>query len=129
MTMLRAVGVSVALLVFVLWTGTARAEKSGKELFLEKKCNNCHSIDSEKIAKKEEPAEEEEGEEAGGEEEDKTPDLSGVGKKHDADWLTKWLKKEVKNDDGKKHKKKFKGSDEELKAIVDYLASLKTGGK
>jgi len=126
MTMLRALGVSVALLVLVLWTGTARAEKSGKELFLEKKCNKCHSIDSEKIAKKEEPAEE--GEEAGGEEE-KPPDLSGIGKKQNADWLTKWMKKEVKNDDGKKHKGKFKGTDDELKAIVDYLAGLKTGGK
>jgi len=130
MTTLRGLAVSLALLVFVLWTGTARAEKSGKDLFVEKKCNKCHSIDAEKIAKKEEPGEaEEEGEEAGGKEEKKPPDLSGVGKKHDADWITGWLQKKIKTDKGKKHKGKFKGTDEELKTLVTWLSGLKTGGK
>jgi hypothetical protein len=54
----------------------------------------------------------------------KYPDLSGVGLTHDAAWLTKYLQKtEAKN--GKKHMKKFRGTDEDLGVLTAWLASLK----
>lgn len=96
---------------------------SGKEIFLEKKCNDCHLVKAEgiekKISKKTGKAK-------------KGPDLSNVGSENDADFFTKWLKKEVKIeshfDKAKKvgHKKKFKGTDEELKTLTDWLAARKT---
>jgi hypothetical protein len=123
MSRLRDVAVIAALLFLVGWVGAAEA-KSGKDIFLEQKCNKCHSIDSEKIAKKEEKGGEEEDEEEEGTE---PPDLSAAGKEHDAAWIAKWLQKQVKTDKGKKHRAKWKGSDDELKALTEYLAGLKKG--
>lgn len=81
----------------------------GKKVFSDSKCAQCHSVDSEKI-----PADEKDG----------AVDLSGIGAKHDAAWLRGYLlKKEAKN--GKKHKKKFNGSDADLDTLVKWLASLK----
>ena len=124
MRWLRDVAVMAALVFLFGLAGMARAEKSGKDVFLEQKCTKCHSIDSEKIAKKEEKGEDEEAEE---EEGTKPPDLSGAGKSHDAAWITKWLQKQVATDKGKKHKPKFKGTEAELKTVADYLAGLKKG--
>ena len=87
----------------------------GKSLFLESKCQNCHSIKSQSIAKAGEPKP---GEKA-------PPDLSNVGTKHNADWISKWLMKEEEMN-GKKHLKKFKGSDADLKTLATWLASLKS---
>lgn len=87
------------------------AHADGKEKFLEYKCNKCHSVDSHKIEQTKEKQ--------------KGGDLSEVGKTRDADWMMKYIKKEVTNDEDKKHKGKFKGTDEELKAIVDWCATLK----
>ena len=87
------------------------AHADGKALFLEAKCNKCHSVDSQGI-------EQTKKKQKGG-------DLSKVGNERDADWMTKFIKKEIKNEDDKKHKGKFKGSDEDLKAIVDGCATLK----
>lgn len=88
----------------------------GKAIFSEKKCTTCHSIKAvgvEKTKKK------------------KGPDLSGVGKELNAEQIAKFVKKEsekksVYGDKQVKHKKKFKGSDEELKAVAAFLASQKS---
>jgi mono/diheme cytochrome c family protein len=108
----------------------ARAE-DGKQVFLEHECNECHGVEVLGIAKlPPEEGAEEEGEEDPGlgedEEEKEPPDLSGVAKRHPGDWFPKFLKKKVANEDGKKHRKRFKGSDAELEALVAFLASLET---
>jgi mono/diheme cytochrome c family protein len=89
------------------------ANTDGKSIFVDNKCSNCHSITGQGIQRSGKP----EGDE-------KPSDLSTVGKKHDAQWITKWLLKE-ETLDGKKHMKKFKGSDADLKTLADWLGGLK----
>jgi mono/diheme cytochrome c family protein len=86
----------------------------GKEVFVAQKCSLCHSIDSQAIERKSKS------------EKTKGPDLSEIGKDHDAAWITKWLKKEVADENGKKHEKDFKGTPEEMQKVAEFLASLKS---
>ncbi len=88
---------------------------SGKSIFLDNKCNKCHSIESQGIKRTSEPPE-------GAKY--PPPDLSGVGLKHTADWMAQWVTKQVEMHD-KKHMYKFKGSDDELKTLTTWLATLK----
>lgn len=110
--------------------GLAQAHAdSGPELFHKLGCDKCHSVKAQNIEKRaEEP--EPSGLDAlvgGGEEEEvEPPDLSGIGTEHDQEWFKKWLRKQVRNEDDRKHKEKFKGSDEELDAITHFVAGLKT---
>ena len=99
-----------AILVLALVFAVSNAAIDAKQLFLDKKCNSCHSIDALKIAKTNANS--------------KAADLSTVGKVRTAEFLTKYLKKEA-DIDGKKHGVAFKGTDEEFKAMVDWLAGLK----
>ena len=86
---------------------------SGKAIFNQYKCAKCHTIKSEGIKQDGAPVE------------GKEPhDLSGVGLKHDAQWLQKWLLKEEVIA-GKKHIKKFSGSEDELKTLTGWLVTLK----
>ncbi len=93
----------------------AKEEKKvdGKTIFMNKKCTSCHSIEAVGIIKKSSSASPK-----------GPPDLSTVGTEHDAAWITKWLHKE-ETLHGKKHLLKFSGSDEELKILTEWLASLK----
>ena len=85
-------------------------EPAGKTIFLENKCNTCHSIDSFGITKKLASS--------------KAPDLSNVGSEKKADWIIKWLKKEETLND-KKHLATFKGTEEDMKTVAAWLESLK----
>jgi hypothetical protein len=129
--MTKLAALLLAALGLILFAGTrdARAE-DGKQVFLRHECNECHAVEVLGIAKlpPDEDADEAEEEEGLGEdeEEEEPPDLSGVGKEHPRDWFGKWLQKKVANDEGKKHRKRFKGSDADLEAIVGFLASLQT---
>jgi mono/diheme cytochrome c family protein len=90
----------------------------GKTIFLDQKCQTCHSISSQGIKRLTEPK-------AGA----VVPaDLSGEGLKHNADWISKWLMKEEELD-GQKHLKKFKGSDDDLKTLSTWIGGLKTKSK
>jgi hypothetical protein len=127
--MLLCVGVVLILLGL---SSDARSE-DGKQIFLKSECNECHTVEVLKIAKLEpkkgaakDEAEDDDLAEGKGAEKKDPPDLSGVGKQHDPEWFSKWLTKKVKNDDGKRHRKKFKGTDVELASIVDFLSGLKT---
>ena len=81
----------------------------GQQIFSDSKCTKCHSIKSlEMVSTKDDPV-----------------DLSNVGATQDAEFLKKYLVKEETMND-KKHKTKFKGSDEELDALVNWLLTLKT---
>ncbi len=91
----------------------AEAAPSGLELFTASKCSLCHSIASQKV------------EATVKSETMRGPDLSDVGNRHDAPWMTRWLHHEEELH-GKKHKGQFKGSDEQLQQLVAWLASLKT---
>jgi cytochrome c2 len=81
----------------------------GKKIFIDNKCNMCHTVKSQDIMSKKSDA----------------VDLSNVGTDKTVDFLNKYLKKEAKLND-KDHKSSFKGTDEELKVLVDWLLTLKT---
>ena len=111
--------------------GIAAAEggaPAGQKLFLNNHCTSCHSIKAIKIEKKVDPAEEAAAKEAASKEpgtKKEPPDLSGVGLKHKSDWIQGWLlKKELI--DWKPHKKKFRGTPDELKTLATWLETLKT---
>lgn len=87
---------------------------AGQKLFVDNKCNTCHSVTSAQIEKKMAAA--------------KGTDLSNAGATHDAAWFTKWLNKEV-DLEGKKHPASVKLPDADLKTLVDWLATLKTKTK
>ncbi len=89
------------------------AEDPGKVELLEQKCESCHSVASHGISR------------TGKIEKLFGPDLAGVGDRHETSWMVAYIKREQVGENGKKHTKPFKGSDEELQAIVDWLGSLK----
>lgn len=93
----------------------SHAAGDGKTLFVENKCNSCHTISAQGVRK------------AKGDEEEngkKPPDLSHVGKEQNARWIKGYLMK-TETLNGKKHKKAWKGSDADLTTLADWLASLK----
>lgn len=117
-----------ALLALQAGTASAAEEKAspGKALFVSSKCAACHTIATEGVEKSK-AADAEAAAEAKPEEgasKKGPPDLSGVGLRHDAAWLGKYLLK-LEAKDGKKHLKKFRGTDEELGVLTAWLAGLK----
>ena len=109
--------IPLLLAAFVLTSAgnlSGSAAGTGKALFESQKCMKCHTIESQGITREGTPP-------AGAK---LPPDLSGVGLKHTQDWMGKWLMKEEEMN-GKKHMKKFSGSDDELKTLTGWLASLK----
>jgi mono/diheme cytochrome c family protein len=126
-TKLTVLGAAIAcvLVIGVAFSQEAAkpAAKDGKALFLENKCNNCHSIDAQKVAKK---ASAEEGEAS--ESSKKAPDLSSVGLDLKADFMDKFLNKtaDIK---GEKHPKKWKGTPEDLSTITKWLETQKAPKK
>jgi len=81
------------------------------------KCNTCHSIETQQIAKtmKTVPS---------SMAKNPPPDLSNIGADKTAEWITKFLKKE-ETLNKQKHPKTWAGKDDELKTLVDWLATLK----
>jgi len=125
----------IAVFAFVitgfLFTGKVWAD--GKQLFLDNKCNKCHEgAGITKLPK--EAGDEAEAEDA--EEEGKKVDPTKIDeikaellKDHGTPEAAKafvpaYLAKEQANKDGRKHKKKFKGTKEEATTIADWLLSL-----
>ncbi len=111
-----------ALIMAVAWPTTAGAAAAiqsegsgpsgadGKAIFLSQKCNMCHDVSSAGITATTKS------------EKMKGPDLKNL--KQDADWIGKFLKKEV-DLNGQKHKKTFTGNQAELKTLVDWLLEQK----
>lgn len=85
----------------------------GKQVFLDNNCNRCHAVSSHDI------------EATVKSERMRGPDLSDVGETRDPEWIAKFIAKEVELD-GKTHRIPYKGSDEDLKAIAEWLASQKS---
>ena len=82
----------------------------GKTIFLAQKCNTCHSVLGAEIDAKLKA------------ESLRGPDLP-PNKQLDAEWLTKYLRKEVQLN-GKDHGEPSKATDEEIHAVVAWLNSL-----
>ena len=106
--------VLLALATFSFIAARPFGSSTGKAIFEDNKCTKCHSIESQGLERSGSAP-------PGGK---LPPDLSGVGLKHTAEWMQKWLLKEEEMN-GKKHMKKFAGSEEELKTLTDWLATLK----
>jgi hypothetical protein len=81
----------------------------GKKIFVDSKCTNCHTVTSMEITSKKDDA----------------TDLSNAGSLGDASLIKSYLLKESKIND-QEHKLKFKGTEEELNALVNWLLTLKT---
>ena len=103
----------LALLGMMLGVPGAALAADAKAIFESSKCVRCHSIESQGVAGKPKAGEE-----------DEIKDLSKVGAERSAEWIQKFLRKEEAID-GKKHKQKFRGSDEDLQTLATWLASLK----
>ena len=84
--------------------GAEGSAEKGKTVYDAKKCGLCHTVDGS-------------GGKRGG-------DLSDVGDKRDAEWLTKYMK-DPKSLMPEAKMPAFKGSDADLQDLVAYLLSLK----
>lgn len=100
--------VTIVALYGFAYTIADQKSDDGKKIFVDNKCQMCHTVQSAGIESKKSDA----------------SDLSAVGKDKTTEFLTKYLKKEAKLND-KDHKSSFKGSDEDLKVLVDWLLTLK----
>ena len=101
----------VALSLIVAPKSFAQEEKKsdGLKIFAESKCTSCHSLEAVGIKKK--PNQ-------------KPPDLSNAASVGTPEFIGKYLQKtEVKN--GRKHLVSFKGSDEDLKTLTEWLVTDK----
>lgn len=87
-------------------------EFDGKKLFVDSKCNNCHTVTSMEVISKKDDA----------------TDLSNAGSLGDASLLKSYLLKEAKIND-QDHKLKFKGTEAELNGLVNWLITLKIESK
>ena len=87
----------------------------GQQVVLDHKCNMCHAVSTVGIEAKTTS------------EKMKGPDLVNLAAHEtlgDAATLAKYIKQEAQLD-GEEHKKGFKGTDEELQALVDWLLEQK----
>lgn len=136
----RAAVLTLALLG--LLGGEAAAADAGLKVYIQKRCYTCHTVNARaaEVEKEKaafikemdvEPEEEGDTESRGG-------DLSDAGKKREAGWLREFLKSpkgHFKDDAAcqrvakKKDLKKFKGTPEELDALMAFLGSLKQDAK
>lgn len=108
-------GILLATLIPVFWVAQAFSNgpaSSGKQIFIGARCANCHSVSSAGIAAKFKS-----GKMAG-------PDLAGIAARRKAPWIARYITQEEALD-GQKHLSGFKGSDEELAALIDWLLEQK----
>lgn len=128
--LLRGAAIVALVALPFLWAGSAHAE--GKDVFTKYKCAACHSIKAQGITKAapdDAAPKDDEGDASAKPVE--PPDLSTVGSGsrpgeagRDAAWIKDWITK--KNDiEGRKHKKRWTGTDDELEQVATWLASLK----
>lgn len=105
-----ATAVILALAFSVAPATVAQEALDGEEIFMAQKCNLCHSIESAGIEAKVQS------------DKMKGPDLGGYEPEEGVE-LGAFLRKEAAID-GVEHKREFKGADEELQALLDWLKGL-----
>jgi hypothetical protein len=113
---IRLGSVLLALLLTALWLSVATTEEGsaaldGKGIFLAQKCDMCHAVPSQGIQAKVTSANM------------KGPDIAGKPTAS-GEQMAKYLRKQAQIN-GKDHKKEFTGTDEELRALVAWMESLK----
>ena len=94
----------------------ADVETPGAKAFLAAKCNICHGVEAVEIAPKAKSAKMH------------GPDLGGYKIEVEFAAFVAYNRKAGELN-GKTHKKEFKGTDEELQAIMDWLATLEAKGE
>lgn len=93
---------------FVMIAFASSRGNTGKAIFVNRKCNKCHSVSTQGIEAKTRS------------EKLKGPDLVNLTDKYKPGWIARYLKKKVKKN-GRFHRTSFKGTDEELQTLVDWL--------
>ncbi|MFW6012096.1 MAG: c-type cytochrome [bacterium] len=88
-------------------------ELDGKQIFEASRCGTCHSVPTAGI------------EATTKSEAMKGPDMVDLAEEHEAGTIVDYLRKDATIDD-KEHRVAFKGSDEELGALVSWLMDQKT---
>ena len=103
-------------LVFLLLSGIGYAlyaqqdSIDAKSVFVGNKCEACHSVSTAQIACLKKNATQD----------SKSVDLSTVGMTRTSVWIADYLLKKEEIE-GKKHIKRFKGTDDELKVLSEWL--------
>ena len=116
--------ITIALTIFFLLAIVTAGPLSGDKkedplrIFKSNGCTTCHSIVALDITVSKSAEDE-----AKEDDDLEPPDLSAVGTRHDAQWISKFIAKKI-DKDGKKHKRRFKGSNEERRSLATWLASL-----
>lgn len=117
---MRTLAYSVAFLASLFVLGSvfgpapvaeAAGELDGKAVFEAEKCSLCHSVEAADIQAKTTS------------DKLKGPDLSGFEPEEGFD-VKKFLHKEAEKN-GEVHRREFKGTDEELQALLDWLKATK----
>lgn len=110
--MKKIIAASLAAFLFTAIFSISFAEDKadGKKIFEDNKCSMCHSVSAAEIVSKKG---------------DKYPDLSKLEEVQTAELYTEYLHKKEKLH-GKKHPVPFKGSDEEMKVLLEWIISLNT---
>lgn len=123
--------------------GEAAAADAGLKVYIQKRCYTCHTINARSAEVEKEKAAfikemDVQPEEEAGDKESRGGDLSDAGKKRDPAWLRDFLKSpkgQFKDDAAcqraakKKDLKRFKGTPEELDALMVFLQGLKQEAK
>lgn len=109
-TLFQLAFLAIVLIAIGLAIPASAEDPPGKKVFMDAKCNSCHSIESQGITKTMASA--------------KGTDLSTIGTDRNAEWLTKYLMKEEAKED-KKHVKAWTGKKEDLDTLVKWLETLK----
>ena len=123
-------GFALAVIALALAAGFAGAQdktaaRDGKAIFVENKCNTCHTVQVAGVEKKKaataESAEEKKSDR-------KPPDLSATGLERKPEWIAAYLMK-TEAIKGEKHSRKFRGTAADLKVVSAWLSTLKTKQK
>lgn len=108
-----AVGLLLAAAIVLTWSFAAAvpspmSSEDGKATFMKAGCNTCHAVSAAGIEAKMKAGPM------------KGTDLTDVGSRHTAEWIAQYVRKE-ETLNGKSHAKAFKGTDEELQTLLDWL--------
>ena len=113
-------GCAAFVLVVAAWAVPSVASASdGRTVFVDQKCNWCHTINDLGVDRPEEKRARKGG-----------PDLSNVGTRFDPIWFQRWLsekekRKSMTSDAIVAHRKQIKNNPDDLRALVRFLGTLR----
>jgi cytochrome c553 len=108
MKYLLSLFVILSTVLFFGFNSIQTGDPEGKTIFVNNKCGTCHSVESAGLSTKAK----------------KSTDLSDTGSKYEKELLTGYLLKKEKINN-KNHPAAFKGTEEELVQLTNWLGSLK----